>query len=220
MKARRFCGSGSRYATSAVTAICQRARSIRSAAGCFWRGFCTCPPLEPFPAGGVVQPAATRQAQTTPMQRTILSRRLWRLSTTARTCHGASTGASLVSRQLRKAIAAARQVWPDLRETEEPAACPACGEARVRIEVHLPGQLRELLRSVRTLVERGALSLLPHAEAPPVEPRAVGPSQLGSRSITRGRSLAAICRRHSWTTRSSRLAKAPLDRWCAGCARV
>lgn len=74
-----------------------------------------------------------------------------------------------VARALGEAIARARGVWPDLREAEEAAPCPGCGEANARVEVHSPGQLRQVLRSIRALVESGSLRVLPHAQASPGE---------------------------------------------------
>jgi hypothetical protein len=76
-----------------------------------------------------------------------------------------------VARALGEAIAGARRVWPDLREPEVAPPCPGCGEANARVEIHSAGQLRQVLRSIRALVESGSLRVLPHAHASPGEPQ-------------------------------------------------
>jgi len=67
------------------------------------------------------------------------------------------------------AIASAREVWPDLSEPDSVSPCSACARLRERLDIRLPGQLRRLLQSVRTLIEGGELRVLPHGEGPPDE---------------------------------------------------
>ncbi len=68
-----------------------------------------------------------------------------------------------IARQLDAAITSARTVWPDLTECDESSSCSSCAEARTRIEIRHPSDLRSVLLSIHALVEGGVLRVLPRA---------------------------------------------------------